>query len=238
MGRNPDLPYCSGDKLDSPDNISNLPYGEKDKIITSPPFGEAQSGGGIAQKGYQGSRHSPTDLVGKRSYMPEQAGQAEGQISSLPYGSIDAVVSSPPYEERHSYPDAQREREAVLKLKADPNSKIGGIRIHEHESDNPSNVGNLRGESYLSAMLLVYQNCHSVLKNGGLLIIVTKNFIRNKQQIRLDMDTIKLCEQAGFTFQDRWYRELANQSFWRTIYHQKYPDVEPMKYEDVLIFKK
>jgi len=206
-------------------NIGNLPYGEIDKIITSPPFGEAQSGGGIAQKGYQGSRHSPTDLVGKRSYMPENTGNDPGNIQRLPYGSIDAVITSPPYE---------------LTAKG----RTGGICGRDESvkqleySHNQGNIGNLKGESYLSAMLEVYQGCWRVLKPQGLMILVTKNFIRNKQEIRLDLDTIKLCEQAGFNFQDRWYRELANQSFWRTIYHQKYPDVEPIKYEDVLIFKK
>ena len=70
------------------------------------------------------------------------------------------------------------------------------------------------------------------------MVLVTKNFIRNKQVIRLDEDTIKLCEQAGFGFVERHYRELPSQSFWRIIYHKKYPDVEKIEYEDVLVFRK
>ncbi len=53
-----------------------------DKIVTSPPFGEAQSGGGIARKGYQGPKHGPTDLVGKRSYMPENIGDEKISLIS------------------------------------------------------------------------------------------------------------------------------------------------------------
>ena len=73
-------------------------------------------------------------------------------------------------------------------------------------------------------MLQVYQSCFHVLKDGGLLILVTKNFIRNQKEVRLDTDTIKLCEQAGFKFLERHYRKLPAQSFWRIIYKQKYPD--------------
>ena len=68
------------------------------------------------------------------------------------------------------------------------------------------------------------------------MILVTKNFIRNKQIVRLDEDTIKLCGQAGFKFKERHYRELPAQSFWRVIYKQKYPDAPEIKYEDVLVF--
>ena len=67
---------------------------------------------------------------------------------------------------------------------------------------------------------------------------VTKNFIRNKQVIRLDLDTCALCEQAGFELIDSHLRKLPSQSFWRVIYHQKHPEVEQINYEDILVFKR
>ena len=67
--------------------------------------------------------------------------------------------------------------------------------------------------------------------------LVVKNFIRDKKIVPLDLDTIKLCEQAGFKLIDRLKRKLTQQSFWRTIYHQKFPDVPKIEYEDVLIFR-
>jgi DNA modification methylase len=87
-------------------------------------------------------------------------------------------------------------------------------------------------------MLQVYQQCYRVLKPQGLMILVTKNFIRNKKVIRLDLDTIKLCEQAGFTFVHRRHHKLPSQSFWRIIYYQKYPDVPVIDKEDILVFRK
>lgn len=245
-----------------------------DKCIFSPPYAQAQEGAGIAKRGYQGSKHSPTDLVGKRSYMPQQAGQSPGQISALPYGSIDAVISSPPYQQSATGEDRAPFWE---KLSEDPTSARFGRKSHPHTAqgyqfdavissppyegameehrhppdylhkakhhftqygNNEGQIGNLKAESYLSAMLLIYQNCLAILKDGGLLVLVTKNFIRNKQEVRLDLDTIKLCEQAGFQFVERHYRKLTSQSFWRTIYRQKYPDAPVLDKEDILVFRK
>jgi len=217
-------------------NIGNLPYGKlADVIMTSPPYAETMQK--LPENYHIPITGSPlsqgTDKVKLARYSNNP-----NNLGNLPYGSIDAVITSPPYEERHSYPDVERERHAVEKLKAHPDSKIGGVRIHEHESSNPENIGNLKGESYLSAMLEVYQGCWRVLKPQGLMVLVTKNFIRNKQEIRLDLDTIKLCEQAGFELIERHYRKLTSQSFWRTIYQQKYPDAPILDKEDILVFRK
>jgi len=75
--------------------------------------------------------------------------------------------------------------------------------------------------NYLSEMLAVYKECWKCLKPSGLLILVLKNFIRDKKIIRLDLDTMKLCQQAGFVLEEQHYRKLTQQSFWRTIQLQK-----------------
>ncbi|GAH14134.1 unnamed protein product, partial [marine sediment metagenome] len=83
----------------NPNNVSSLPHGDIEAIISSPPYGEAQSGGGIAVKGYDGPKHGPTDLVGERSYMPDKF-EEEDNIGVLKYGDVDAVIISPPYGNR------------------------------------------------------------------------------------------------------------------------------------------
>ena len=248
-----------------------------DKIVTSPPYAEAQSGGGIAKKGYQGSKHSPTDLVGKRSYMPENIGDSENQIGNLPYGQIDSIVTSPPYEASVSdnkesplaggnekkygrWKDGSARRisytqnEPVDSIITSPpyegsnttgrpdtyngsHGPYSQVQLSDYRQSK-DNIGNLKSDSYLSAMLQVYQSCHHILRPQGLMILVTKNFIRNKQVIRLDTDTIKLCEQVGFTYLEGHERKLSSQSFWRIIYHQKHPEVEQIEAEDVLVFSK
>lgn len=70
------------------------------------------------------------------------------------------------------------------------------------------------------------------------MVLVTKDFIRNKKRIRLDKDTIKLCEMAGFKYIHTYHRKIENPSFWRILYQQKHPEVEQIDCEDILCFRK
>ena len=232
---------------------------QADVIMTSPPYAEAQEGGGIAQEGYtkpyqrdkiRGGNLGP---VGKRSYMAENVGNDRGNIQRLPYGNIDCVFTSPPYEgsftpcsrdpEKRLAKLVEVDRESVRKGDSWAVTSEDALRRRLARQDDgygtgAGNIGNLRGESYLSAMLEVYQGCCRVLKPQGLMILVTKNFIREKLEVRLDLDTIKLCEQAGFQFVERHYRKLIGQSFWRRIYRQKYPEAPVLNKEDILVFQR
>ena len=242
----------------SPDNISNLPYGQIDKIVTSPPY--ASGGHHADQTGAWGGQ--------AQANTKEQAnyGQSQGQIGQLNYGNIDSIITSPPYEEglsrRHKSSGIKDDNrlaqtgsyKTVDKIISSPPYSEGGQGVGKEYhpermvgnttglgrgySEDGDNIGNLKSDSYLEAMFQVYQQCYKVLRPQGLLILVTKNFIRNKQVIRLDTDTIKLCEQAGFSFLERHYRKLPSQSFWRVIYHQKHPEVEQILNEDVIVFKR
>ena len=222
-----------------------------DHAIFSPPYAAAQSGGGIAQEGYTKDYQKDKigggnlDPVGKRSYMPENTGSHPDNIQTLPYGDIASIITSPPYWDNKS--DWDRKSHAALEgEQVTYSDEVGkGARanignIHYYDSAEPLSGKYSRAkpdaETYLSAMLQVYQQCHKVLKPQGLLILVTKNFIRNKKEIRLDEDTMRLCEQAGFQFMERHYRKLPAQSFWRVIYRQKYPEAPVLDKEDILVF--
>lgn len=159
-----------------------------DVVLTSPPFGPSQRGGGIFKEGYRRVK--------------------DGK-----------VVSDPTLPFRHGRP-----------LSDDPRN-IDNLPYDE-------NIGNLTGETYLEAMLKVYMECYKVLTPGGVMVVVVKNFIRYKQVVRLDLDTIKLCEAAGFRLADRWYFRLPTRSFWRILYHRKHPEVPEIRFEDVLVFEK
>ena len=208
-----------------------------DKCIFSPPYAETLQGSGadaardrIAKGKYKGLR--PDIWISKGNIAGSTFGDGYSRdpnnIGQLPYGQIDKIVTSPPYEgamdggSRHTKGGIP-ERDKKMK------------RLGSYDTTNEANIGK---ETYLEAMLQVYQQCFKVLKPQGLMILVTKNFIRDKQIVRLDTDTIKLCGQAGFTYLERHYRKLSAQSFWRTIYHQKYPEVEKIEHEDVLVFSK
>jgi len=332
-------------------NIGNLPLGEVDAVITSPPYGEAQDGHGIAKKGYQGKKHSPTDLVGNRSYMPNKF-ENEQNISRLKY---DAVITSPPYAETYvGGGDSEKRKERLVKAGHNPKDFLGGkarnaVLKHysevdavitsppygdskkqppkidlEHEvssmetnkrpdtkhrhtpgrvrgikslligygeeegnignlpfdavitsppyegsleggsrhtggicerekakeetmlaigegvkySDSKDQIGNMKRETYLEAMLKVYKEMAKVLKPNGLAIIVIKPFIRNKQVVDLPYHTWLLLEKAGFKLVKLYKLRLKQHSFWRILYRKKYPRVPEIKHEYVLVTQK
>jgi DNA modification methylase len=221
---------------DAEGQIGNLPYGAIDKIVTSPPYAETLSkhAGGDMNLHYDGKKTCDMTREERQQRKADSIySDNEENISNLPYGEIDKIITSPPYEA-----SVEPTREGTSR----------GIRTRMYaEGKTPpacdygverGQIGNLKSDTYLQAMLQVYRSCFSVLKSGGLMILVTKNFIRNKQIVRLDLDTIKLCEQAGFSFVKRHYRKLPSQSFWRIIYYQKHPDVPVIDKEDILVFRK
>lgn len=226
-----------GLKCDIPETngqISNLPYGQIDKIVTSPPYAEA-----LDRDERKHSDGRVAEML-KRSYLKSTQGRTEGQIGNLPY-KADAVITSPPYEETISGKELRQSEKLIGrqsgKHKWGNHLRLGDSQLHTYSAAG-NNIGNLKSDNYLEAMAQVYHQCHRVLKDGGLLCLVVKNFIRDKKIVRLDSDTIKLCEQAGFVLKERLKRKLTQQSFWRIIYAQRFPDAPKIEFEDVLIFTK
>ncbi len=192
--RGPMMGYQMGTAQMIQGDARNLPALLVDKCIFSPPYAEAQA---TTDDAYV-SKHNTGGKLATHHV-------STGNLGNLPYGSIDKVIRSPPYEGTVS------QGEGPLAVKA-PHASQGDKMLTSYSADS-GNIGNLKSDSYLAAMLTVYQNCHSVLKAGGVMCLVTKNFIRNRKEVRLDLDTIKLCEQAGFTFKERHHRKLTSQSF-------------------------
>jgi DNA modification methylase len=126
-----------------------------------------------------------------------------------------------------------------------------GISLGHPYSYSDDNIGNLRSnknenkgssETYIDAMLKVYSGCYTVLKPGGRMIVIVKDFIRNFNVIRLHDHTRFLCEQCGFVFDEMLAFKLPTKSFWRTLYEKKHgdkvKDLELINYELVLVFHK
>jgi len=73
---------------ENPDNIGNLPLGPVDAVITSPPFGEANRGGGIAVKGYEG-KHGKDPELHLRHDRP--LSDNPDNISNLAFGDTEQL---------------------------------------------------------------------------------------------------------------------------------------------------
>jgi DNA modification methylase len=281
-----------GGMSENPANIDNLPYGV-DAVIFSPPFGEAQRGGGIAVKGYEGkhgkderlhlrhdrkfsddernvsnlpygvdaivmsppfertlARENPNRRkgywTGSGGYQSgrgtEGYGGTEGNIGNLPHGNIDVVITSPPYSGSNlGGGDVEAGRRRLIETGYDPRDYLGG-QARNTVLDDKENIGNKKGETYLSAMKKVYEQCYSVLKPGGRMILVLKNFVRNKKIVRLDLDTRRLCEAVGFRWVETKLFRLPTRSFWRILQSRKYGDQiknrHLLDYEIIEVFEK
>jgi hypothetical protein len=85
----PDPPLGVRNKNLSQGNIGNLPLGPIDVVITSPPFGEANRGGGIAVKGYEG-KHGRDPELHLRHDRP--LSDNPDNISNLAFGDTAQLV--------------------------------------------------------------------------------------------------------------------------------------------------
>jgi len=247
-------------------NISNLPYGEISAVISSPPHGNRLSDNACKDNDPQRMSYrqalakadavitSPPFGDSKHNYkhgLKVLGKNFKGRKAWETKGKADAILTSPPYEGSKEIHDIEflkktagdaSERVRTGKAKGHSFTKEARERAllkkQEGLIDNPENIGNLKSENYLQAMLQVYQQCHRVLKDKGLMVLVVKNFIRDKKIIRLDLDTIKICEKVGFKLKEILQRKLTQKSFWRIIYHNKYPDVPEIEYEEILVFQR
>jgi tRNA G10 N-methylase Trm11 len=279
-----------------------------DGVVNSPPFLMPAGGGkGIAKTGH---RFDPG--LANRQYVPEQFSKNGAQIGNLkdPKGDIDAVLSSPPYQDQMSAARARGRGPTGDKLIAqkkiehnkmgDGPDQIGNLHSKDgdldavlssppyatrmdgggiakkgqfkpytnepsdtwHTQRNPANIGNLMDEkhrdgreSYLSAMLKVYEQMYAVLKPAGVVALVTKNPVKDKQIRRLDLDTIALMEHAGFLLIEHKCAMLCDEvqhghlfggdeikrrqrkSFFKRLYEKKFPELA-VDFEDVTFYRK
>ena len=204
--------------------------------VSSPPYLMPEGGAkGIAVNG-----HTDDPTLAARQYKPENHGQAAAQIGNLrdPAGDIDAVLSSPPWEnqtrggvsaaawsdpakaaeisaaryrsgERKGHPATAQAIQAAMERDAQ----------HENYGEAPGQIGRERGETYCSAMLQVYRGLWQVLRPGAVVALVTKNPVKDRKLRRLDLDTIRLMESAGpqgapgFTLLEHHHAMLSEEKF-------------------------
>lgn len=226
-----------------------------DKIVSSPPYAGAKF------DCKHGLKKLSPNLKGRKAWEEkvDNNPKSKDNIANLDYGKVDKIISSPPYsdiikEVKAGHQDLESQHEAVKARaraiareaeKAHPGTNYhtpGRLRAIEAMisgySINPENIGNTKGKTYLEAMLLVYYQCYKVLKPEGLMVLITKDFIRDFKRVHLGEDTIKLCQMAGFKHIATYHRKIRHPSFWRIHYYQKHPEVERIECEDIFCFRK
>jgi hypothetical protein len=186
--------------------------------------------------------------VEKRQPASYTATGTDGQqIANLrdPKNDIDAVLSSPPYEASVQCQDKTFEKTTAV-----------GPIVRGNYGEAEGQIGQMEKETYCAAMLRVYQGLYAVLRPGGVVALVTKNPVKKGAIRRLDLDTIRLMQAAGFTFLERQRAMLAQdlatqgdmfgaaktvrherKSFFKRLFEKKYPHLR-VDHEDVLWFRK
>lgn len=174
----------------SDSNIASLPEGNISAVVTSPPHEDVMS------------RDRRVRLDERRDGIHQSYGEAQGQIGSLKGGTIDGVVTSPPYEGTRIEGNGD---EGSSGLKNEDGSFVRGAEGWEKRKalgsrygTEAGNIGRAVGETYWEAMRDVYGECYKVLKPGGWMAVVVKDFVRKKERVPLCDNTCRLLEFLGF----------------------------------------
>ena len=159
-------PAGTEEKQLSKNNIGNLPLGNIDVIITSPPYSDCKKGGEASpeeiekyarrwEENYEKhgwnswgkNSHTPGRLRGIMTLMNGYSENKEN-IGNLPLGNIDCCIMSPPYESslegssRHTRGGIASRDPALAQSGTYATVTSSGIPICY--SPNPENIGNLK----------------------------------------------------------------------------------------------
>ena len=238
--------------------------------VTSPPYTDSIS----SNKGtFDPEKFVKPGGPHSQANIPSRYSKSHGQIGNLrdPRNDIDGVLTSPPYGDTDTNEFAIANQglrfDQLTPEQLEERNKAFSSGRHGYRSKaslakrTEGQIGCLpdrgeQGETYLAAMLAVYRELHAVLKPGGIVCLVTKNPVKAGAIRRLDADTIRLMEAAGFTLIERKMAMLTEdlgeqgrldggadkirrerKSFFKRLFERKRPDLA-VDHEDVMFFQR
>jgi DNA modification methylase len=216
----------------SNDNIGNLPLGNVDVIITSPPYAHESTASKPTKLELEGkfkmghSKEVPYTDDNYRSWNKRFGGNI---------GKLKMFVRVPASPEEADYIDKRPERKGTL-WEYTKEVLVTPENVTQIQGSKRLDRG--RGETYIEAMMKVYNEMYKVLKPNGYAIVVIKPFIRNKQVIDLPYYTWLMMERVGFKLEKLYKFRLPMKSFWRILYYKKHPEVPEIAHEYVIVAMK
>lgn len=165
------------------------------------------------------------------------AGLLAGQISidshdaREPWGyTADVIITSPPYGNemaatlRRKGMLSHQIRQRLARLERYDRaweSLLRGSGVGQraaflmHYGTHPAQIGHLRGDRYWAAMAQIYHQAWTALPAGGLLILILKDHIRQRQRVRVADQTVALCQDLGYRLRERHARLVHPLSLWQ-----------------------
>lgn len=201
--------------------IAKLKPGDVDAVVASPPYADSTRGNDT--DGIDWNKAKPTKPTSGNHQAPGKSvsgdyGATEGQIGALKVGPVEAVVTSPPWEdETHGGCPGSR-------LKAPPTSGKGhsaSLAARERQAqkdegrvygDSVGQIGVTSGETYWQAVDAVYRACFRTIKPGGVIVLVVKDYVKAKKRVPLCDDTARLLEHIGFSVIERIHAMLVKET--------------------------
>jgi len=252
---------CDPDYGADPANLANLPEGDLDAVVTSPPFGAGETRDRApVQPGHV------ADCM-TRSYTQDKQGTTPGNLATM-----DACVSSPPWEkgaegvlraDKFKDPEAFAAAMSANDGAGTRNATTPSSRLAQMErdagrtyGDTEGQMGQQAGDDFWTAARAIVDQCHAILKPGAVAVWVVKRFVRDKQIVDFPDQWRQMCEAAGFETVE-WIRAwlvedrgtqidlfgndhqhtVSRKSFFRRLYESKYPQ-NSIDWEDVIIMRR
>jgi ubiquinone/menaquinone biosynthesis C-methylase UbiE len=79
---------------------------------------------------------------------------------------------------------------------------------------------------------------YRVLRPGGRAVVIVKPFSKERRVVDLPYYTYLLMARVGFTLEALYKLRLEQQSFWKVLYHRRFPTVPKIAHEWILVCRK
>jgi hypothetical protein len=139
----------------------------------------------------------------------------------MPAGSVDVVVSSPPWEkgaEGHMRGDKWKSSADFLTA-GRGHGCTDEARLRQLERDKQKTYGNSegqlgqeQGETFWTAAHQIVRESFEILKPGGVAAWIVKAFVRNKKLVDFPGDWRRLCEHVGFEMLQEVHASLVHET--------------------------
>ena len=162
--------------------------GKVDMVVSSPPYQEQivrKRDIGKSNQGATGGKH-----------CFDEYGITKSNLGNLKSGDVDLVLSSPPYEG-----SIQTDGDGIdwSKIKeGGTNKTLARAAVGTGYGKSEGQLAEAQGDTFWSAARIIIEQCHQILKPGGVAIWVVKSFVRKGKIVDFPGDWQRLCESAGF----------------------------------------